>query len=486
MIKKEIAMLNPNKGRLSLGEICVSLFVVLLCIVSGLVIFFDTSRPDYYEWLPVLPLGFGLINIFTLKIYQNIFKKMAYIIVISLYTVRNVITPLIMKFGNYLGFFQQLYPGNVNKAIALMIYETLVVFAFLFLIDTQIIKIRRFRIKGIALRHNKIIFFRIALLIIIGICVFAYITVPEIRLNYTSIFAQTVDSSLNATELLPVGTNTRVLYTLFLFFFNMLQIYVSIWLIKKISKLAGTNILSLLLSLMVVFCQFLFMNEENGYTFIVAFILVSFIYQLYSKQRKLLIIIIGLSFSIGLYSIYLLKSSFLGKVASSFEVLSIMFQAYFPGICNTASLFNVNNPDKLSTLFFDIYYMIPFRQTLFGLTGDRLVTVYNMQNGVYSQIIPCVGQAYHYLGFVLAPIVPCIFVYIGVKYQSMLQSETNIWKKATYTLFCMFAAMTPIMYNATIFGGRFLNTIFPMMILSNFSENNRSCSERIKSVEQQI
>ena len=158
-----------------------------------------------------------------------------------------------------------------------------------------------------------------------------------------------------------------------------------------------------------------FMSEENGYTFIVVFILVRIIYQLYTKYRRLLTIIMGISFSIGLLSIYLLKSSLLAGTAASLEVLSIMFQAYLPGICNIASVFNMNNPNKLSTLFFDFYTMIPFRETIFGLTGERLSIVYNIQNGVNAQILPCIGQAYHYLGFVLAPIVPCFFVYIGVK-----------------------------------------------------------------------
>ena len=475
-------MLRTDRGRISLVEISVLLLVVILSIVTAMTIFFDPSRPEYYEWLPVLPLSFALINIFTFKIYQNIFKKVAYIILISLYMVRNVVTPLIMRFGNYLGVFQQLYPDNVNKAIAFMIYETLVVFVFLLLIDNNIIKIRKFIIKGIALRQKQIKLFRIALLFIIGICIFAYITVPEIRLTYTSIFDQNVVGSLNATELLPGGSNARMLYTLFIFFFNMLQIYVSMWLIRKIRRLVGANILSLVLSLMVIFCQFLFMSEENGYTFIVVFILVRIIYQLYTKYRRLLTIIMGISFSIGLLSIYLLKSSLLAGTAASLEVLSIMFQAYLPGICNIASVFNMNNPNKLSTLFFDFYTMIPFRETIFGLTGERLSIVYNIQNGVNAQILPCIGQAYHYLGFVLAPIVPCFFVYIGVKYQMMLKSESNIWKQATYTLLCIFSVMTPVMYNATIFGSRFLNTIFPMMILSKFDGNNRSCDERIKSI----
>lgn len=462
---------NSSEKVFSISEILSLIFIVILSSLAGIIILLDSSRPTHYEWLPILPISFGIINIFAFKVYHNIFKKGAYIIVIFLYLVRNVITPLIMRFGDYYGFFKIINVENVNKAIMLMIYETISVFILLRLLNCKNIKMCKLKLKSKIATKLQIKLFSLMIITLTAVCIFAYIRVPEIKLNYTTIFESSkAVGALGAYELLPSGSINRILYTLFNFCFNIIQLFISVWLIYNTRKVIGTNMISLLTSLLVVFCQFLFMTGENAYTFIIAFILITIIYKLYDNQRKKLNIIIGLSGLILLVIIYIAKTNTV-TTGSILSDLSQMFQAYFPGVCNMAGVFNINNSSKLSTLFYDFYYMIPFRETLFALSGERLVTVYTIQNVAPAQIIPCIGQAYNYLGFIFAPAVPCFFIYIAVKNQDMLTYQNNIWKYATYTLLCLFAAVTPVMYNATIFGLRFFGTILPMMIISSYSKD---------------
>lgn len=462
---------NSSENVFSISEILSLIFIVMLSILAGIIILLDSSRPSHYEWLPILPISFGIINIFSLKIYHNIFKKGAYIIVIFLYLVRNVITPLIMRFGDYYGFFKIINVENVNKAIMLMIYETVSVFIFLLLLNCKTIKIRKPKLKSKIATKLQIKLFSLIIVTLTVICIFAYLRVPEIKLNYTTIFQSSkAVGALGAYEVLPSGSINRILYTLFNFCFNIIQLFISVWLIYNIRKVIGANIISLLTSLLVVFFQFFFMTGENAYTFIIAFILIKIIYKLYNNQRKKLNIFIGLAGLTLMVVIYIAKANTV-TTGSHLSDLSQMFQAYFPGICNMSGVYNISNPNKLSTLFYDFYYMIPFRETLFGLSGERLVAVYTAQNVAPSQIIPCIGQAYYYIGFILAPFVPCFFIYVAVKYEDITKNQSNIWKYATYTLLCLFAAVTPIMYNATVFGLRLFSTILPMMIISSYSKD---------------
>ena len=468
------AFVETGRKSYSLIEVLLVFFIILLSTITGILIFLDTTRPYHYLWLPILPLSFGLINIFTFKIYYRIFNKVAYLIIIFLYTIRNTITPLIMKFGQYYGNFKILNFEIVNKAIILMIYETFVVFFLLFYLEGKDFKYKKRKKNR---NHNikyKTIPYGVFFLIII-ICIFAYFTVPEIKLNYVSIFneGEKIVGKIGAIEILPIGTYKRSLYTLFSFIFNISQIFLSIWIIVKIKKIVGDTFLGVIISIIIIFSNFLFITGETGYTFVVIAILCICSFKIFFRNGLKLLICVGFIFSIALIYIYINKANMMISKVNNAVTASAMLQAYFPGVCNIAGIFNIINNRKMTTLFYDIYAMIPFRNTLFGLNNDeRLVLLYTEQNRALYNILPCIGQACHYISIIFAPLIPGLFVYLAVRTQRKLRNISNIWQYSSYLLLCIYTSLTPIMYNATIFGARFFSTILPMIIIAKYTNNN--------------
>lgn len=459
-----------KKSNIKRNSFIISFLVIFFSIIGGFVILFDESRPDYYTFLPLLPFCFALTCLLFINIFKNFSKKLPYFLVISLYMVRNVVAPLIMRFGDYYSAFTLLYNSNVNRAIALMIYETFVVFGFLFFLNRKTVHYSRTSKVRVSFYKKKIHLFGFFLFILITFCVVAYILVPEIRGHYKTIFDKGgITKGFITSEMFIMGNINRILFTLFTVIFTFLKIYISIWFICFIRKQFNEKKISIILSIVVILAEFLFMSASDSFTLITVAILCFVMYKIYKKKRKTVFLLLVIIMFIAPIAMYISRGE--TSSLSVFQTLSYMFQAYFPGVSNIAGVYNINNPNKLSTLFFDFYEIIPFRNTLFGFSGDKLTMVYTKSNMALSHIIPCIGQAYHYIGAIFAPIVPCIFIYTANKCQAIYRDENNIWKYVSYLLLCIYAAITPIMYNFTIFGSEFLTTILPMLILSKCSGN---------------
>lgn len=481
-------MTKNKQGRMILTNVTIFFMIVLLSITASLVLLLDSNRPSYYLLLPLLPFSFGFLCILFHRIFNKYFENLSYFIIISLYTVRNVITPLIMRFGGYDSLFTLLSFSNVNKAIALMIYETAVVFLFLHIMTIRNVKYK----KSIGLHFNwygkKMYLFGAYLFIFLIILSIIYVFVPEIKLAYKTIFDKSGIVGGFATNVMYSGRSiNRILFTLFTFIFPFFHIYIGSWFICVFRKKIGENVISIILSFLIALTPLLFMSASDGFTILMIVGFGILIYKLYINKRRSIFLISIISILVGLVNIYILKTNAFTVTSNLpiLQALSKMFQAYFPGVSNVAGIFNIDNPNKLSTLFFDFYEMIPFRNTLFGINGDKLVTIYTQSNMTVSQIIPCVGQAYHYLGFVLAPLVPCVFIYWAIKFEKLCREEKNIWKYMSYLFLFLYAALTPIMYNITIFGTRYLVTILPMILLSKNS-GSKFTFDRISKIKQDL
>ena len=144
--------------------------------------------------------------------------------------------------------------------------------------------------------------------------------------------------------------------------------------------------------------------------------------------------------------------------------ISSFLQAYIPGLSNLTGVFRMSDIPKETTLFYDFYYMIPFRKTLFGIPGDfRSVIFFNNSNGVSSQIIPCIGQCYLYLG-ILGSFISAFPVWLSY----WLSSKINIkLRTVDYIIIyaCVYCALTPFLYNYTILGSWLFMSLLPAFIV---------------------
>ena len=210
------------------------------------------------------------------------------------------------------------------------------------------------------------------------------------------------------------------------------------------------------------------MDGGDGNTFIC--ILCLFLTALVVNKAGKKNIVVFAALTIAFIGIYVFIQAMINTLAYKRESLasnlSNMLQAYFPGVCNYAGIFNTGQYDKIQEFFYDIYSCIPFRNTLFGLTGfERLPNLYTIDNDALSHIMPCTGHMFYYVGL-LAPIIPCALYSFAFRvYRKIKQTSNPLFYMALCLLF-LYLELTPVMYNLVIFGSRFLSQILPLLIVS--------------------
>ena len=151
-------------------------------------------------------------------------------------------------------------------------------------------------------------------------------------------------------------------------------------------------------------------------------------------------------------------------------VLSLFLQSYFPGVYNLANVFSIETDiSKFHSLFSDFYTMIPFRNSVFGIEVDLNTSeIYNARNTIRGQIIPFIGEAFYYLGY-LAFIVPILIIKGAFYYYTKANKTTNIFEFTIYIYITIFFAISPILYHDTILGSFFFTIAIPLLILLKFN-----------------
>ncbi|WP_461206120.1 O-antigen polymerase [Clostridium sp. DL1XJH146] len=469
-------------------SLVIFLFVIITSIVTGIRVAIDVNKPDYYEILSLLPIAFGLTSLLFFNIYKIIPFNLGASLLVGLYFIRNVVTILIMSFGNYYSVFVVQFEKNIIYSVLLMIYETVIVFVAIQYYSKKYSDRKRENIKSdkdinlnkTGKKHLKI--FGSTMLFSILLMVISYMIIPEIKLTFTNIFASgSIINNIGESDsilLVNRGGVRRILFTIFIFLFNFYRIFIPAISIYFIKVKAKNSSFAIFLSYLIIMSQIFFIFGQTVYVFIVMSVLTMLMMKLYPSKVKLIRFSLVLFMVVGIIVIFISKMEIGFNSSSKATSIAMMMQAYFPGIANIAGIFNIDNPSKISTLFYDLYYMIPFRNSIFGFQGERLVEVYNNSNNVYAQIIPCIGQAYYYLG-VFSPIIPILFVKLTMKYSCKLRKENNILKYVTYALLLLYSATTPITYNITIFGSQYFSIILPMLLLSNYSGSDYNFSNVI-------
>lgn len=121
------------------------------------------------------------------------------------------------------------------------------------------------------------------------------------------------------------------------------------------------------------------------------------------------------------------------------------------------------------TLWTDIFAGVPYFASRSGLDFNNRIP--NYFNGTFfgifgnvSRICPLVAQASTYIGVLFVPIFTCIFVWLGMKFNSKLLETENeleiyMWSLAVY----YFSAYS--MYNLNIVMGGVWNKILPIFLV---------------------
>ena len=463
-------------------ETVIWMLISILSVLISMVVMIDIKKPVYYTWLPLLPLSFAIINFLSYGIYDNIFDfshNLAKLIIHILYFIRESVAIYFLYRGGYVATLNKLSEKNVNAGIALMIFETCCVYIVLNYYGKIHFKLGNLltskRIRDGKYKKSKYKFVGCIMAVCVLFCILAYAMSPLIRNSYSALW----DSSLLSTDgyflakmEAQAGSKDRILFTLFNVFFDFTRILFPCLILYILRKKIGDKFGCVVIGAIFCVIQFAMILNENIYILVTIMIIGIFMLKIFPKYRnfmKKMLIITG-TIVIIYYFISVAFTVSVGK-GNIYEILSDMFQIYFPGITNIACGFNIVDHNILNTLFFDIYEAIPFHSTLFGLSGERLSDLYNTCNGVKYTICPGIIQSYHYFG-IFAPIVTCVIVTIALKTQQKLNDSRDMFAYAAYALLLIYTSMTPVCYYPTVLLSRFLSTILPMLIISKFAGNN--------------
>ncbi len=455
-----------NKNNFQLSYYFIIFFHILSTLFVGIWIFLDSDKPYHYGALPFLPILHGIISFLFYSTYKYETKNLVVLIVSGVYFIRNVVTPFTMSLDGYVNSFPISTEANLIYSIGLMVFDTIVVFLTLhWYYQKKTVSFDRDNISSRRINKKTLIFFIVFVMIFLA---YSWINVPELQFHYTNLYAKNSGSlSINLSvmdEVVPRGGVKRVLYTLFLFVFPIYRILLPGYLIYLIRKKVSFTFLAIILSGLLIMVQTFFISKDFSNTFFTILVLFLLLLHLYPRQRRKMTLIAFVGICMVLYIIISNKLNTLSQVNTS-----VIFQAYFSGVNNVNGIFNIQNSNKLSTLFYDIYSTIPFRNSLFKISnGEKLVEVYGKSNNIRSQIIPSVGQAYHYIG-IFAPIVTFFMIRIALKYERLRNNEKNILKFMTYSLIVLYTSSSPVLYNTTIYLKLFLNIMLPMLLFTNYS-----------------
>lgn len=436
------------------------LLFLSLSFFSTFLILTDIHRPEYYVSLWMLPLFHAILVIMAGFLYPSSWKNKCFLTIIILFSIRNVLTPLLMRLGGYNGIFKLLNVSNVNRAICLMLFETLFVVLYSSYMTQHVYRVRPLEIGA---EKNIIADILFIVSLFFGICI--YIFKRGFFSGFVTIF--------QLDKIRFVETDEKVLgpfFTVFSVLFPLTYIFCSLYLLNRINRMKN-NLARSWLNLAIVCIPLLFMNGGDAFTLICMASLAITSFRMGGVSERQLYIVGGTLFLVVVLLLFWLIND--GYYKGIFNVLSINLQAYFPGAGNFAGYFNIGEHGKLSSLFYDVYFAIPFRNTLFGIQGDnRLVMLYTKDNNAGSQIIPCFIQLFYYVGF-LAPLFELIIIKYAFKCYKSFLIRDNVYSCFLNVITWIYLVLTPVMYNFTILMTRVLSTIIYLYVISRILSNNK-------------
>lgn len=440
----------------------IHILLIFFSFVSALLIFFDSNKPYYYFSLPLLPILFCLLNLIILPFNNKLFLNLGFVFLELLMFFRLSVSPLFMMLGNYTICITLNVADNTSKAIFLIAYETIMIYGVFILFFSKE-KHKSFIIKNVG--NNNYIYednrslhipllFKIILLLLSIVLVIIFIYVPGLKNLYRTIFDINKPAFTHLTSSYIINKYGTSFYkkgamVIGIHIFKILRLLIPTTLLVSI-KNKKTKI-SLPLSFIIIFSQFLIVDDTIARSFYYAFILFLLLNFLYpQKSRKL--IIYSFIFAILSISFYFIIRYKFNNYNNLFSYLSLISNNYFSGVNITSGIFNMPRNTDLRWHYFirDYLEAIPFGNTLFGYNYDVIQLFFNDSNGVYGQIPTTIACGYYYFGVFFAPVYSIILALLTLYGGTKIQSSKHFLDKVIWLYFTLVMSLGIIMYNISI------------------------------------
>ncbi|MDK0647974.1 hypothetical protein GNF98_13000 [Clostridium perfringens] len=464
---------NQTISCISLGTFLLNILLALASLIVASIIMFLGRDINFI--VAILPLANFIFILFLQPIRNNEYKHISFCLLVF-YFIRNVIVPFFYTLSGYYSMYKGINNSDITTAVVLMVYETFVAYAFMCIYSVINHTKRNIDIQYKNINtYDHLLKFSIIFLFIF--CALNYIRSDYIRECYTTIFSNNIASERyrQVNEMISYGTIDRILFTITLMFVPILQCIVPVMVIKFVKDKCGERLLSVLVGYVFIAINFFFISDSNMDTIVLTIIITIVMSKIFPKYSKKILVITSIIAALGIVIIATLKIARAGETMSALsngdrlDNITVMLSAYCPSIPNIAAGINLPSEGRIETLFFDFYFAIPFKNTLFGLVGNNLTDIYNISNNVSSQLLPNIVQTQYYLGYILSPLMSCVYIYIGFNACSKYNRENNTYKLIFYLYLMIYSVMDCVTANASIFLRGFLQVYLIIYILGKLT-----------------
>jgi hypothetical protein len=421
--------------------------ILIVCLLFSVVAIFVCFIADSecYEWLFVLPFTYCICSMILLtqrmSLTGTIINLCAFL--------RYVLIPIMQSLFPVYGFssFSCTDTETINKAIALMCYELIVITIFI----TIYLQLHR-NVESLSKQdHEDVILNRFdtshnhygAILIFIVFSVLL-VCVSPVTLQQISFIAIRSNTTSRIGSVSASSSTLDMIARQF-FVIGFLSLFVICVLKLKQSKLKETTALNISL-LCAAACTSIIISEQRSSQVYCAFAAIILLIQVYPQKKKKIIRTIGIVFIIVILLLSAYKTFYAFKYGSysaaiansNFSPYSITqtLEIYLLGPQTVASAikFNMAYPSfsSIGQLFYDIC-----RSTIgisfFVKDGGRALTSaqYNLfvTRGASTSgyLLPITAQGYIVFGAVFAPILICLCIWLAFKIEKKMFNSKSAY-----------------------------------------------------------
>lgn len=471
-------MTTTNK-EYRLGNWIMILVISTISLICFILLITDSNQPNYYNMLCALPLSFMVISLAFYKIYFFIPQNVGLSLVVFLCFIRNVISPLMMYFGNYYSTISKGISSTTNDAILLVIYENLIVFFVLYLCvnNNQNRQVNEQPIYKSLSEHGKKVYITLVIMMLAILFLCIHFT-PQLMTSYrpiTEINDQFFTNMEDADIVRKYGSSFLSKLSLvignYVMRIALLIVPASIIVLMHEKEGLARNVCKII-SFLICFVPLFFIGGAIARSLIYIICLLLLREMLYNptKINRRIVVIAGLEFA----TILLFWTARDTATNADFRGLSLKFSSYFSGVNIVSGVFNLPKEFnyRLKYFLFDYITTLPFGNTIFHTSGEMTIQpFFNMYNDSHGQIPPTIGMGYYYFGAILAPIYSIIFVLIsfrtGEKIRCKEFNNPFQFARLIYTVFIF--SMGIIMYNIEITMTNTLCILVPIMIMEKIA-----------------
>lgn len=474
------AQKDSDKHLLSLAGIPFILFAIIAAVV--MTIYREDNR---YNSIFILPIAYIINSICFPRVYSGIRKSPLTILVVCGYFFRLVICPLLFCMGGYESGLtsNSASASNVTRAVLLFSLESFVVFfvassKYKYRIGENEPENINFSEYNVTLANTSIVLLTIFL-------IFAYYSVPALKTIYIFLpnanLQDLVTLRWDNETIVARGSSSRVLYSLFIFLWQLLRMPIMAYFMSIIYKRRRDTRFGVWLSMLCLLIPSIFLSGDNITPILGALLGILVISRLYVNTGKGPIRAIGIVFIIAFLAVFISKVSLFTYYGgtSTLSTVSQTLNAYIPGFDNAAAGFaKVTSTNKFEVLFNDFMYAIPFNQTLFGVTGDRFTRLFGMSINSTGSIPPFGYQLAFYFGIPISAIITGLIV--NWAYNSEIKSfrTSDFWTYFLNMFFSIYTGISISCYSFSTFISSSIGMFLPLWLIVFFGRKRKNSNVR--------